>query len=383
MAEHSAIEWTDATWPIVQGCDYESPGCVHCYVPPLLWRHSHHPNPKISEPLADVVELRKGKPVFTGKVALREDRMTWPMHWKTPRRIFVPSHGDLFHPAVPDEFIDRVFAVMALCPQHTFQVLTKRAARMRAYMSAERRDARARIAQRFVDDGVLTAQQYADRSQRYEDHADGVGRSWRSALSEWPLPNVWLGVSTEDQRRVDERIPDLLATPAAVRFVSAEPLLGPINFRNMRCDESYSPDSDPHNDLDALTGHVTNLAVPYFERRAKIDLVIVGGESGPKARPMSIQWAREIRDQCAAANVPFFFKQWGEWRPAGLKRSGDPGRYAFGDYEHDRMAMVQVDGYPRQFTKFGARSTLERVGKKAAGRLLDGVEHNGMPGDGR
>jgi protein gp37 len=112
----------------------------------------------------------------------------------------------------------------------------------------------------------------------------------------------------------------------------------------------------------------------------KLDWVIVGGESGPDARPMSIQWARELRDQCQSAGLPFFFKQWGEWRPAGSQPSGTPGRFAFGDYEHDRAAMIQVDSYPRQFTMFGARSTLERVGKKAAGRQLDGIEHNGMPG---
>lgn len=375
MSDKSNIEWTDATWTIVQGCDPVSQGCVGCYVVPLLWRLMHNPNPKISGPLQGLIEKHvnlAGEEIlrFTGKVALREDRLTWPLQWREPRTIFVPSHGDLFHKDVPDWFIDKVFAVMALCPQHMFQVLTKRAARVRDYLT------RVRATMGGTPLGA------------YELIYNAMGRLGEEGLIErhpyrkilpngmsWPLRNVWLGVSCERQEEADERIPLLLQTPAAIRFISAEPLLGPLDIRRyLRAREDAMAAADAAGAMD-WPGCGQAMAAS----QAGLHWVIVGGESGQNARPMSIQWAREIRDQCVTANVSFFFKQWGEWAPAGLIPSETPGRFAFGDYEDDRSRMMEVARYPRQFTKFGARSVVKRVGKKAAGRLLDGREWNEMP----
>jgi protein gp37 len=181
MGDNTGIEWTDATWQPITGCSVVSPGCTNCYAMRLAGtRLQHHPS------RAGLTTMSKAGPVWNGQVRLNEQWLTQPIAWKRPRRIFVCAHGDLFHESIPDEWIDRVFAVVALCPQHTFQVLTKRNKRMRDYCSNHR-----------------------------------------------VLPNVWLGVSCEDQQRVNERIPDLLDTPAAVRWVSAEPLLGPIDFETI------------------------------------------------------------------------------------------------------------------------------------------------------
>ncbi len=333
MADKSAIEWTDATWPIVQGCDYESPGCANCYAVPLLWRMAHNPNQAISGPLQGVVAKNAaGKLHFTGKVALREDRLEWPLKWKEPRQIFVPSHGDLFHPSAPDWFIDKVFAVMALCPQHTFQVLTKRAARMRAYFEG-------RVAVRIarINDGQIFT---------------------------WPLRHVWLGVSTEDQARADERIPHLLATPAAKRFISAEPLLGRIsleeawhgaNALDSECWGDCAWCEHGHPPL-----HNCQRGKGDWEKgRSGLDWVIAGGESGPRARLTHPDWVRGLRDQCQAAEVPFFFKQWGEHGPY---RPDEP--------QHDAFHL-RVDG--RVFGAPQVSSTpMVRYGKKRAGATLDG-----------
>lgn len=247
MADGTGIQWTDATWPIVQGCDYESPGCAHCYAVNVLWRLAHNPNPKISAPLQGLVAKdERGYRHFTGEVQLREDRLYWPMTLRKPRRIFVPSHGDLFHDAVPDDFIDKVFGMMWACPQHQFQVLTKRAARMMDYTKQLPQRQRNRV-------------------------AEGGGQ-----IVAFPLPNVWLGVSVEDRARL-ERLNYLRETPATVRFVSIEPLLedlGTVDWRG-------------------------------------IHWAIVGGESGPKARPFNVDWAASLRDQCKSAGVAFFLKQLG------------------------------------------------------------------------
>lgn len=258
MAEHSKIQWTEATWSPTVGCTHVSAGCDRCYAAALAsGRLKHLPE---YEGLAE-----HGK--FNGTVRLLEDRLQLPLKWRKPRMIFVDSMSDLFHEAVPDEYIAKVWAVMALTPRHTFQILTKRHARMRSLLSS----------------AAFWSQVMGQR----------VPSGWAC------LDNVWLGVSAEDQHWADIRIPALLRTPAAVRFVSAEPLLGPINFANL----------SPHSLLDEL------------------DWIIVGGESGRGARSMHVEWARSIRDQCDAAGVPFFFKQAGavlarEW---GIPGSGhDP-----------------------------------------------------------
>ena len=243
----SKIEWTDVVWNPVTGCTKVSPGCKHCYAE----RISHRFNRSF-------------------EVTLHPDRVEHPFRWRKPRVVFVNSMSDLFHSDVNDDFIGSVVSVMARTPQHTYQVLTKRAMRMLNWV-----------------------QNYGGA---------------------WPLPNVWLGVSVEDQRRADERIPLLLQTPAAVRFVSAEPLLGAVDLRRL----VQIPDTrsglirpvDPIVERDSLRGEETTQGGVAYETPG-LDWLIAGGESGPGARPCALDWLRSLRDQCAAADVPFFLKQLG------------------------------------------------------------------------
>lgn len=233
MADGSKIQWTDATWNPVTGCSVVSPGCTNCYAMKLAGtRMRHHWS---REGLTD---SSKAGPVWNGQVRFNEQWLDQPLRWRKPRMIFVCAHGDLFHENVSDEWIDRVFDVMAKAKQHVFQVLTKRPERVRDWMTREE-----------------------------------------------PLPNVWLGVSVEDQQRADERIPHLLATPAAKRFVSYEPALGPVDFS------------------------------PWL---AKISWLIAGGESGPGARPFDIAWARSTVEQCQESGVACFVKQLGALPKSGM-----------------------------------------------------------------
>jgi protein gp37 len=245
----------------------------------------------------------KAGPVWTGKLALAPDHViTAPLHWRKPRLIFVNSMGDLFHEDVPDAWIDRVFAVMALCPQHIFQVLTKRSKRMRDYLNGPAEAILLRLATSF-EPGTAPRTQHEIEAHLHPNVSASHRGVYRASLVSWPLPNVWLGVSCEDQTRADERIPDLLDTPAAVRWVSAEPLLGPIDFTRI----AHENDQTDHY-YHALDGYVIDGSQ---SQTAQIDWIVVGGESGPGARPMHPEWARSIRDQCAASYVPFYMKQMG------------------------------------------------------------------------
>ena len=306
MSDKTGIEWTDATWNPVRGCSRVSEGCRNCYAETVAARFSGPGLPY--EGLAR--RTAAGEPRWTGKVRVVETALEQPLRWTRPRRIFVNSMSDLFHERLPDADIDRVFAVMLLAPRHTFQILTKRAERMRAYLTAPA------LYGRILDAVNLIRQRRPDLS--------GFGVS---DPTRFPARWIWLGVSVEDQVAADERIPLLLDTPAAGRFLSCEPLLGPIDFRKVR-----------------------------GFNRVGLDLsrwwVIVGGESGPNARTMHVQWARQIRDLCEIAGVPFFFKQWGEWAP---------------DDPNPPLSSVAYS----------------RVGKKAAGALLDGREHRAFPGNAR
>ena len=251
MSDNSAIEWTNATWNPVTGCSKVSEGCRNCYAEALSLRFGRSAKPWAAQFAAE-------------NVVLHPERLGHPLRWREPRMIFVNSMSDLFHELVPDEYIDRVFAVMAKASHHTFQVLTKRPERMLAWQQG---DARA------------------------------------------PLPNVWLGVSVEDQRAADERIPTLLHVDAVVRFLSCEPLLGPVNLTDV------SPSPIEHYDV--LRGHfygAGRLVRPPLDH-PHVDWVIAGGESGPRHRSMSLDWARGLRDQCSAAGIPFFFKQVGGRTP--------------------------------------------------------------------
>ncbi|WP_238241918.1 phage Gp37/Gp68 family protein [Methylobacterium iners] len=350
MAETSTIEWTDATWNPITGCAVISPGCTNCYAMGLAGtRLKNHPS------RAGLTLDTAAGPVWNGQVRLNEEWLLQPLQWRRPRLIFVCAHGDLFAPGVPDAWIDRVFAVMALADWHTFQVLTKRSARMREYLTHPL--VKARIAMAMAK---ITAKSSLAEMER--------GRQIVVQMESpegWPLPNVWKGVSAEDQRRADQRIPDLLATPAAVRYVSAEPLLGPIDFRAV-----LKMLGGGTLEVDALTGIETMTPVkPDPCRGSRLDWIIVGGESGPGARPMHPAWARAIRDQCEAARVAFHFKQYGAWAPE--MRGPD-----WMILDREGGLDVPDDRYPDEAE---GEIAVTRVGKKAAGRLLDGVEHNGMP----
>lgn len=279
------IEWTDRVWNPVTGCRKVSPGCKHCYaegVAHRFWNHQYvHTVERGFIPAkayANAQRMTGTLRTFTD-VMTHEDRLLEPLRWKKPTRVFVNSMSDLFHEDVPDTFIDQVFAVMHLAHQHTFQVLTKRPERMQAYLCDPARPA-------AIDVQLLALVGRANRS------APCVGQPHLAASPYWPLPNVWLGVSVEDQERANERIPLLLQTPAAVRFISAEPLLGPVNLQ-----------------LEWLAPFVD--VDPSLQRTPRLDWVIVGGESGPGARPCHEAWVRSIVQQCQAAGVPAFVKQLG------------------------------------------------------------------------
>jgi protein gp37 len=252
-------------------------------------------------------------------------RLVEPLKMRAVRHVILSS--DLFHEDVPDEWIDRVFAVMALAPQHVFQVLTKRSARMREYLS-----------------GVGLMMRVTHAGARMMD--DGDGAYSQLANTRWPLPNVWLGVSAEDQKRADERIPDLLATPAAVRFASAEPLLGPISFKRRK---DHGRLHSEH--WDYLAGVWQEFDGDHYRsgKIPKLDWIIVGGESGPGARPMDNAWAQSIVDQCKAAGVAVFVKQLSSGGPKAIKD----------------MALFPEGLRVREMP--------------SAGHLLDGIKHNAMP----
>jgi protein gp37 len=256
----SKIEWTDETWNPITGCTPISPGCERCY----------------AKKLAEGPRLRgrfgypADKPFRPG--TLHADKLAAPLKWRKPRRVFVCSMGDLFHEDVSDEHIAAVFGVMAACPQHTFQVLTKRPEQMRAWFE--------------------WLMSFPDPFEKIINAADDeyvFGNQFFPGPNPWPLPNVWLGVTAEGQQRADERIPTLLQIPAAVRFVSVEPMLTAIDASSWW-----------RGDVVPIVGEHRPPPGP--------DWVICGAENGPGARPMDLQWARDLRDQCQAAGVPFFFK---------------------------------------------------------------------------
>lgn len=359
MSDQSPIEWTEATWNPIAGCSIHSPGCKGCYAMRVAWRLMHNPNPKIAAKFAGTARMTKAGPVFTGMVNLDEETLLAPLRRKKPTVYFVNSLSDLFHVNVPDAWVDRIFDVAERATHHTFQILTKRGDRMRAYLT---------------------------RRWRLPDHIAELYEGIEAPIFQ-VFRHIWVGVSVEDQKRADERIPDLLATPAAVRFLSCEPLIGPVDLTRI---EIIADSLDARGRLkrcgtriDGLAGKYRESGMPYIgdwdvfgpypEGRPSIrlDWVICGGESGPRARPMHPDWARSLRDQCAAAEVPFFFKQWGEWAP---QTSSEDTRHL-----HQWVLPPGVRNIgPKSPSEVGG-ALMVRVGKKAAGRLLDGVTHAGMP----
>jgi protein gp37 len=286
MGDRTGISWTDATWNPIRGCSRVSQGCVHCYAETVAARFSK-PG-QAYEGLTDSNGRWNGK-IITIPLHLRD-----PIRWRRPRKIFVNSMSDLFHENVPDPVIDDIFAVMALAPLHTFQILTKRPERMRSYLSK----------------GV--ANRVADAVTRFQ----GWNPAAVDAARGMPLPNVWLGVSCEDQATADERIPLLLETPAAVRFISAEPLLGPIELYDYLHPSCECELSEP---MSAVDQH--DEACPAGA--GNLDWVIVGGESGSGHRPMEPWWLSAIATECFAWNVPLFVKQDSGQKPGRQGRLSD------------------------------------------------------------
>ncbi len=314
----TTIEWTDRTWNPVRGCSRISPGCVHCYAErhagrfcnghKVIYDGDGMPGNITTVgppgPFHLFAERRSDGAHWTGKVDLIEDKLLEPLSWRKPCRVFVNSMSDLFHENLPDEAIDRVFAVMALTPHITYQVLTKRADRMREYFGPSE------------EAGGMTRDVFVEgQAQSLYEKRTGEDPSMWLAVH-WPLPNVWLGVSVEDQQRADERIPHLLATPAAKRFVSYEPALGPVDFNRIKNERGWF--------LQSVSGVI---GVPDFKVSGKcLDWLIIGGESGPGARPFDIAWARQTVKQCKAAGVACFVKQLGA-RPKAPFEDDPTGRY--------------------------------------------------------
>lgn len=323
MAEHSPIGWTDSTWPIIAGCDYVSPGCSNCWAVRDSWRLAHNPHKLVRDAFADVVrKTDDGKLVWTGHVRPLPQRLDWPLKWRAPRLIFVCSQADLFSYKVPPEFIAAAFGVMAASPLHTFQVLTKHPKRMREFLDSIARDR----------EGPVTACLWAARQAL---GADVFGRHepFPDQLPAWPLENVWVGVTVEDQKRANERIPELLRTPAAVRWLSVEPMLEAIDLTDIRTPHEHTERGQLHE-------------------LADLDWVVCGGESAQTratTRPFDIGWARDLRDQCRAAGVRFFFKQYGS-RPTENGQPiappvGKSSRYKFHEPEH-WQADLRIQEFP-------------------------------------
>ena len=373
MADTTGIEWTDATWNPIRGCSRVSEGCRNCYAEGVAYRFSGPGGPY--EGLVRIGADGRRRREWNGQIRFVEKQLLDPLRWKEPRRIFVNSMSDLFHENVTDEMLDQIFAVMALCPQHTFQVLTKRPDRMLAYWLKDPSDRRGRQ----LD--------WIHRNPSVEPYYRRWEVRWQSGKEpEFDLgiiaQNVWLGVSVENQNAANERIPLLLKTPAAVRFISAEPLLGPISLAIKERRSAYSAHGTFEQELGtyvtrepvaSMPGHPHS---PVERVGAKLDWVICGGESGNGARPMHPGWARGLRDQCVAAGVPFFFKQWGEWMPNEMcswtqSESCDNGEFHRGERTEFILGCLCCEGDPH--------ANLRRVGKKAAGDLLDGKQWHQFP----
>lgn len=341
MSANTSIEWADSTWSPLIGCERVSRGCDNCYAIGQARVRAGNPNPKVSAAFTGLTDRVSGRIDWTGRVNTLPDRLAQPSKWRRPRRVFVNSMSDLFHDRVGVGFIAQVFAVMSLADRHTFQLLTKRPGRMRHLLNNDDFVALVDGQRRLIDPGCPELA--------------------------WPLPNLWLGVSVEDQRWADIRVPVLLVTPAVVRWVSAEPLLGPID----------------------LTGHLERFEYKDSERRPRIGgvdfygprigWVVTGGESGPGARPAHPDWFRALRDQCRQAGVAYLHKQHGAYGPVtdhprrGDVWVADDGATAGWD-PCDGHTWVGAGEFRR-----GPAVLVRRVGKKTAGRMLDGREWAEFP----
>jgi len=359
------IQWTEETWNPVRGCSRISEGCRFCYAERDAARKNENPKIPGYKGFSRFVQIG-GKPVpqWTGKVEVVTHKITEPLHWSKPRRIFVNSMSDLFHEDIADDQLLALFATMANShiatgteKTHTFQILTKRHLRMLDFVSRLKwlRGVMA-ICQEIRPDGtvgstILNNLPFLEGNDPWKQISKGVAAPIVCTSLDWMPPQIHLGVSVEDESNAEKRIPALLRTPAAIRFVSYEPALGPVDFRPW-------------------------LGIGPARDRG-LDWIIAGGESGPNARPPNPDWFRAVRDACRSFGpdngpVHFFFKQWGEWSPDKpdnwiKKRSKR--------YSHETAAWARDGNPPADHF-----SMMYRVGKAKAGRLLDGREWNQMPG---
>jgi len=352
----TSISWTDKTWNCIRGCSRVSPGCQNCYAERTALRMSG-----VGQPYHGLV-ISKRRVVddeqhvearWTGKVVFDVGHLFDPLRWRTPRKVFVNSMSDIFHDDLTNEQIAAMFGVMAAAPRHTFQVLTKRAHRMRAWFGWLEGEARAcnggvgmtPAARCFVaaNDPYFTLNGQPNLIRR--------GDVANAALSaSWPLRNVWMGVSVESQEYADKRIPVLLGTPAAVRFLSCEPLLGPLTLEDL----------DPHWVEHPLACRPQRGAWCALTGQPRVDQVIVGCESGPRARACELDHVRSIRDQCLRAGVALFVKQL--VRDDRESETGEP-------YVHAEHCYHEAD--PR-IPKVKPRGVIERP-------FLDGRQHLEFP----
>jgi protein gp37 len=379
----TTIEWTQRpgtkgeTWNPTTGCNKVSQGCKNCYAETMHRR------------LTGMGVKGYEQPFLAGATP-QPHTLHRPLKWKTPRTVFVNSMSDLFHESVPFEFINQVFAVMALCPQHTFLILTKRPERMAEY---------------FQHSGPQRPECYAatsDGTTSKEDHfhvsflvmQEAAMLGWPGGIFSWPIPNVWLGTSVEDQRAADTRIPHLLRCQAVVRFLSCEPLLGPVDLLDIDTGITWGGKKETSK-LNAFSGCTSSAyeerPYPYQKPTCRfidmvgdggINWVIAGGESGYKARPMHPDWARSLRDQCAHAQVPFFFKQWGEWAPGShidfkrnmvLLANGESIPYANPHWRTSATKYTEAEWNAHKPTAMHCTS------KSRSGNLLDGASHIAYP----
>lgn len=353
MSDNSDIEWTDATWNPTRGCRRTAPagskqsGCGDasgggCYAERTAARFCGP-----GQPYEGLITLTANGPRWSGAVKFVENHLYDPLRWQRPRRIFVDSMSDLFYDGFTDDQRDQVLAVMLLSPRHTFQVLTKRAGAMRRYLSDAGLYARV----------LRAADAIRDRFPRMELSRIGIENPATS-----PARWIWWGVSVENRTAADERVVELLRTPAAVRWISAEPLLGPVNLLGV----SGAQDDDEDMRIDALDGTYRfsprdDEGYPFV---AKLDLVIAGCESGPGARPCEVKWLRWLRDQCAAAGVAFFLKQ---------AVSSDRGIHC-DDQHHDHD-----DGCPTCQAVVAGPGSKRKAGGVIGLPYLDGRQHVEMP----
>ena len=336
MSDNSKIEWTDATWNPIRGCSRVSEGCRNCYAERVAARFS---GPGM--PYEGLIKFGKPSsvrdPRWSGEVRMVPEHLAAPLRWRRPRRVFVNSMSDLFHESLTNEQIAAVFGVMAATPRHTYQVLTKRTKRMRAWFEWARRDFTEQ--QRGIASAPNTFRAMLDAAFEVlgQPSKPVLDAAWRAHDDDvWPLPNVWLGVSVENQAAADERIPELLATPAAVRWISAEPLLGPVDFA-------------------AASPNARSLV-------EDLDWIVAGCESGPGARPCDVAWLRSLRDQCKTAGVAFF-----------LKQAVEP------PFPHDQPAAMLAG-----IRHFPPTDTMPDGSHRKAGGViglpyLDGVQHAALP----